>query len=40
MIAAHALSLGATVVTHNAREYSRVPGLKIENWPADGKPRR
>ncbi len=32
MIAAHALVLGATVVTANEREFSRVPGLKVENW--------
>lgn len=32
MIAAHALVLGATVVTANEREFSRVPGLRVENW--------
>jgi tRNA(fMet)-specific endonuclease VapC len=32
LIAAHALSLGLTVVTANAGEFSRVPGLKVENW--------
>ena len=32
LIAAQALRLGATVVTHNVREFSRVPGLKIEDW--------
>jgi tRNA(fMet)-specific endonuclease VapC len=32
LIAAQALRLGATVVTRNTREYSRVPGLKVENW--------
>ena len=32
LIAAHALSLGLTVVTTNTREFSRVPGLKVENW--------
>jgi tRNA(fMet)-specific endonuclease VapC len=32
LIAAHALALGATLVTGNEREFSRVPGLKIENW--------
>ena len=32
MIAGHAKSLGYTVVTNNIREFSRVKGLKIENW--------
>ena len=32
LIAAHALALDITVVTANAREFSRVPGLKVENW--------
>ncbi len=31
-IAAHALSLGATLVTNNVREFKRVKGLKAENW--------
>jgi len=31
-IAAHALSLGLTVITNNTDEFSRVPGLQIENW--------
>jgi tRNA(fMet)-specific endonuclease VapC len=31
-IAAHALSLDLTLVTANVREFSRVPGLKVENW--------
>jgi len=31
-IAAHALSLDFTLVTNNQREFSRVNGLKIENW--------
>ena len=34
LIAAHALSLGATVVTNNVRELSRVPNLVMENRPA------
>lgn len=32
LIAAHAKSLGSTVVTNNEREFKRVPGLKVENW--------
>jgi len=32
LIAAHALSLGLTLVTNNVREFRRVPGLKVENW--------
>ena len=31
-IAAHALSLGVTLVSNNLREFSRVPGLKLANW--------
>lgn len=31
-IAAHARAVGAILVTANEREFSRVPGLKIENW--------
>jgi tRNA(fMet)-specific endonuclease VapC len=32
LIAAHALALEATLVTDNEKEFSRVPGLKSENW--------
>jgi len=32
LIAAHALAVDLTVVTASAREFSRVPGLKVENW--------
>jgi tRNA(fMet)-specific endonuclease VapC len=32
LIAAHAVSLDVRLVTHNSREFGRVPGLKIENW--------
>lgn len=32
LIAAHTLSLDLTLVTANVREFSRVPGLKVENW--------
>lgn len=31
-IAAHARSEGLVVVTNNAREFSRVPALQVENW--------
>lgn len=34
LIAAHALALNCTVITANDREFSRVPGLKVENWLA------
>ena len=34
LIAAHALAMGLTVVTANAGEFSRVPGLRVENWLA------
>jgi tRNA(fMet)-specific endonuclease VapC len=32
LIAAHALSLAVRLVTNNAREFRRVPGLRVENW--------
>lgn len=32
LIAAHARTLGATVVTANTQEFKRVGGLKVENW--------
>jgi tRNA(fMet)-specific endonuclease VapC len=34
-IAAHAASRNLTLVTNNTRKFSRVKGLKIENWAAD-----
>ena len=34
MIAAHARSLDATVVTNNVKNFGRVKGLKVENWMA------
>jgi tRNA(fMet)-specific endonuclease VapC len=32
LIAAHAISIQATLVTNNLREFNRVKGLKLENW--------
>lgn len=32
MIAAHAVSEGATVITHNVRHFADVPGLKVQEW--------
>jgi tRNA(fMet)-specific endonuclease VapC len=31
-IAAQALTIGATMVTDNRREFDRVPGLRVETW--------
>jgi tRNA(fMet)-specific endonuclease VapC len=32
LIAAHAKSLGYTLVTNNEKEFRRVEGLEVENW--------
>jgi tRNA(fMet)-specific endonuclease VapC len=32
LIAAHALSLGVTLVSNNVREFSRIGNLSLENW--------
>jgi len=32
LIAAHARARGCVLVTNNEREFSRVPGLTVENW--------
>lgn len=32
MIAAHAISINATLVTNNLKEFSRIKNLKCENW--------
>ena len=32
LIAGTAVSLQATLVTHNVREFSRIPGLAIADW--------
>ncbi|MBI5179406.1 MAG: type II toxin-antitoxin system VapC family toxin [Nitrospinae bacterium] len=32
MIGAHALSLGRVVVSNNVREFSRIGGLRVQDW--------
>lgn len=32
MIAGHALSLAATLVSNNSKHFQKVKGLKVENW--------
>lgn len=32
IIGAHAVSLGAALVTNNLREFSRIRGLHCEDW--------
>jgi tRNA(fMet)-specific endonuclease VapC len=32
LIAGHALSVSATLVTNNRRHFSKVKGLRLENW--------
>lgn len=32
LIAAHALALGATLVTNNEKHFARVTGLEVQNW--------
>jgi tRNA(fMet)-specific endonuclease VapC len=38
LIAAHAASLGWTLVTHNIREFKRIPNLIVEDWLAEHGP--
>jgi tRNA(fMet)-specific endonuclease VapC len=35
MIAAHAIAEDSVLVTNNAREFLRVPGLAVEEWALD-----
>ena len=37
LIAAHARTLKATLVTHNVKEFKRVGGLKIKDWVEGGQ---
>jgi len=39
-IAAHARSLGLTLVTSNSAEFKRVKGLAVENWTLAARRRR
>lgn len=32
MLAAHALAAGLTLVTHNTRDFKRVPGIALADW--------
>lgn len=34
LIAAHAIALGATLVTNNERDFAAYPSLTVENWIA------
>ena len=36
LIAAHALSISATLVTNNEKEFRKITGLKVENWHKGG----
>lgn len=37
LLAAHALSIGATVITNNEDDFADVPDLKVENWALDSR---
>jgi tRNA(fMet)-specific endonuclease VapC len=32
LLAAHALSLGMTIITNDEADFADIPGLKVENW--------
>jgi tRNA(fMet)-specific endonuclease VapC len=35
LLAAHALSIGAIIVTNNEADFADVPGLRVENWAVE-----
>jgi tRNA(fMet)-specific endonuclease VapC len=39
MIAAHAMAEDSVLITNNAREFHRVPGLAVEEWGLDAPSR-
>jgi tRNA(fMet)-specific endonuclease VapC len=32
MIAAHAIALDVTLISHNLKHFGKVPGLQLEDW--------
>jgi predicted nucleic acid-binding protein len=40
LIAATARAYDLVLVTHDTREFGRIPGLRIEDWEEGGRPRR
>jgi len=40
LIAAHAVSIKATVVTNNVKDFAKYPGVETENWLPPSSPTR
>jgi len=40
LIAAVSISAGAVLVTHNIKHFSRITGLKVEDWHVQRADRR